>query len=254
MVIFALIGFIAEKKLRLKDFLAIYFIAGAVGAVLFAVLEPNTVLVGASAAVAGLMIPAILIDFKKAFIFMFVGFAALGFVIIPTTSALIIDYQNSLTNTVIDLEDNLIDRTIEKSTVEGTITETVNEMELFAELYQQGNITEQEYNTSVSVLNQEVQNLTEQKTIIEQQETEILQELGGVNQTKTLLEEGIRQENRSKTNTIVHVAGSLVGLFYLAAFRRDILWETQSQVSGLTRWFKRLKKRSKKRTSKKRSK
>ena len=246
MVLFALIGFIAEKKLRLKDYLAIYFLAGAVGALIFAYFEPNTVLVGASAAVAGLMIPAILIDFKKAFLFMIVGFAALGLFIIPTVNSMIAGYQMSLDNQLIDLQDALIDTGVEKTQVDETLTETISEKQIFEELYQQGNISQEEYNSSVSVLNEQVQNLTEKSIEIEEQHNELLQQVGEVNKTKVVLDQGVDEEKRSRTNTAVHVAGSLVGLFYLAFFRRDIIWETESQVSELTRWFGKSKKSSKK--------
>lgn len=254
MVIFALIGFIAEKKLRLKDYVAVYFLAGAVGALIFAYLEPNTVLVGASAAVAGLLIPAMLIDFKKAFLFLVVGFAALGLFIIPTVNSLIAGYQMSLDNQVIDLQDALIDAGVAKAQVDETLNETINEKQVFDELYRQGNISQEEYNSSVSVLNEQVQNLTDKSIEIRQQSSEIQQQVSQVNSTKTLLDQGISEEQRSRTNTAVHIAGSLVGLFYLAFFRRDIIWETESQVSELTRWFGRFKKSSKKPASKKRSK
>ncbi len=253
MVIFALIGFIAEKKLRFKDYAAIYFLAGGVGALIFAYLEPNTVLVGASAAVAGLLIPAILIDFKKAFLFLIVGFLALGFFIIPTVNSLIADYQMSLDNQFIDLQDALIDTSVAKAQVDETLNETIREKQIFDELYQQGNISPEVYNSSVSVLNEQVQNLTDKSIEIEQQHSEIQQQVSQVNNTKTMLDQGISEEQRSRTNTAVHIAGSLVGLLYIAAFRRDILWETDSQVSELTRWFGKFRKSSKKRASKKRS-
>jgi len=106
--IIGLIAFaaIVEKTLSSKDVVAIFVFSGALTVVAFAIFNPHTALMGASAGVSGLMATALILDVKKAL----AGLAILVIVfllIFPAVTNVVEQNESVLTEQKTELEQNL---------------------------------------------------------------------------------------------------------------------------------------------------
>lgn len=200
-----IIGFIAEQKLKGKDLVFIYLLSGAVAAIVFAIMRPETVLVGASAAVSGLIAVAFFVDIKKA-VFGMLIFTLLVFLIGPPLLAYSQSQFELLKNRTTELEQ-------EYNQALGELEEAIRENE-----------TERIENLSIEI----------NKTI---------GELNITTHYQLNVEQGIERERESRTSPWVHLFGALTGLAYIFVFRRDIIWSLPSQLIPPTK--KRKSKRGK---------
>ncbi|MBI1974013.1 rhomboid family intramembrane serine protease [Candidatus Micrarchaeota archaeon] len=188
-------GLIAERKLRLHDFFAIYLLAGAASALLFAALEPSTVIVGASAAISGLLVAAFFIDFRKAILAVPAAIIVSSLVIGPVLDAEISGYYSSLNVSA------------EKLSMELNAT-IVREGEI-GQKFAAGEINRSEYEQLIAAVNESKRNVTEQ--------------LVGALSAKQNIESGKERERESTVSTVSHVFGVLAGFAYLLAFKRDVV-------------------------------
>jgi hypothetical protein len=193
------IGLVAEQKLRWKDYFVIYFLAGAVAAVLFGLMYPDVVLVGASAAISGLIAAAAVVDFKK----------AIAAVIIFSIFMSIVGPQIAIfTKQQLDeLEKQNNQLSLKITDVDQQITVAVkkNDTEAVKRLLTEKNETVKKMNESII--------------------------------RSTNLQEGMQREKGVVTSPLVHLAGTLVGFAYIFAFRRDVLWEMSSQLISRKYWL-----------------
>jgi hypothetical protein len=232
-LLFLVVGIIAETALRPKDFLAIYFLSGAAAAIIFCAVQPNTVLVGASAAIAGIMIAAILIDMKKAAVFIVGAFLVTGIVVIPALNSAISGWHYELNKSATQLKAELNKTEAEKN-------ETLTLIIYVEQQYNAGNISPEEYNLTVKNLSTVLQNITE----TEKKVNESLNLTAGAEQN---IAEGKKREAAAKTSIIIHLTGILAALGYLLAFRRDIIWKVPYQFSMFGPLPRKSKKKSRKR-------
>ena len=186
------LGILAEKKLRFKDYFAIFFLSAAISALVYAMIKPENVLVGASAAVAGLMAAAFMVDIKKAVAAMIL-FSLLFAVITPQVDSFTDNEASILKNKSAELEQNLtvIDQQIADAT---------------------------QQNDTVAV------------QALEYAKNETLQSFNSTVTQQTNIEIGKEREEETETNQIVHLVGAMTGMAYLLLFRRDIIWEMPSQL------------------------
>ena len=186
------IGIIAEKKLRFKDYFAIFFLSAIVSALAYSVVQPNDVLVGASAAVAGLMAAAFLVDIKKTIVAM-IAFSLLVIVITPQVTSFTDSQLSILNNKNMELQQAL---------------DSINQQ----------------------IQNATQQNDTEAVQQLESDKNQTAQDLSNSAEQQANIEAGLQREKETRTNQIIHLVGALTGLAYLFAFRRDIVWEMPSQL------------------------
>ena len=186
------IGIIAEKKLRHKDYFGIYFGSAIISALIFGLLVPKTFLVGASAAISGMLMVAFLVDVKKT-VLAIITTTLIIFIVSPQIS---IYTENSL----LALESQGTD-------LLQSLDETNKELLIAIE-------------RNDSAL---IENLSIQKG-----ETET--KLVGVLKKSQNINAGIAREDDTTSLPLTHLAGALSGLAYLLLFRRDIIWEMPSQV------------------------
>jgi membrane associated rhomboid family serine protease len=218
------VGIIVEQNLGRKHLLAIYFLSGITAAALFVAIMPNAAPVGASAAVAGLVIPACLIDFKKT-IFYIAVFTVVAIVLINGVNFLITQsYLQAKQKTTV-LQEDLNKTTIEKNKT----TAQIVEIEI---KYGKGELPYEEYVASK-------QNLTEKIQTLEKEANETKIELNKTAGFAGAVKYGIDREKATQTSLLVHVIGSLIGLAYLCAFRRDIVLNSGYQIIKFQRWLKR---------------
>ena len=227
------VGLVVEEKLKWKDYYAIYLLSAVLSGIVFIALVPNIVLVGASAAIAGFVIPACLIDFKKTVAYL-VLFSLISVAVAwPIQSSIFSLYSQSKEMST-ELE-QAYNQTVEQKT---QIAQNISALD---DKFNRGEINITDYNQSRTGLVTALDNLTEQEQAVSQK----LDEATG---TVLNLEEGITREQTSQTSLIVHLAGSFAGFGYLALFRRDVIWNSGYQVLRLERWLRRRLRRSRKRT------
>ncbi len=227
------IGFVVEKKLNGKDYYALYFISAVTAGIFFVMLSPNVLLAGASAAIAGFLIPACLIDFKKTIAYILM-FSLASMLIAPVITDAVTGFYGQSRQIGTELETAYNQTVAQKEQVAQNIS-------VLDDKFNRGEITITDYNRSKQELVQIAENLTKQ------QET-VYANLNKTVETVSNLEEGIAREQTSKTSLIVHLFGSFMGLAYISIFRRDIIWNSGYQVLRLERWLKKQLKRLKKRT------
>lgn len=186
------VGVIAEQKLSGKDFLIVYFLSGATSAFIFSLLQPDTVLVGASAAISGLVTTSFIVNIKRSVAGM-IAFTLIVYAVGPV----LMDY-------------------------------TQNQLQF---LSIKTSSLEQAYNQTIEKLNEAIQtNNTEQIQNLTQQANSTFYELNQTSLYKVNLEQGIEREQQSRTSTIVHLIGAFTGLGYIFFFRRQLIWELPDQV------------------------
>ncbi len=186
------IGTIAEQKLSNKDMLIIYFASSLAAAITFTILTPNTVLVGASAAISGLIAAAIVVDVKKT-VLAIVSFSVIVFIIGPPLLAYSQSQLDLLTAQTNDLFQKYND-----TTQQLVIAQQQNDTAAIENLSQQLNDTYYELNASTTVQNN--------------------------------IQEGVDREKSSKTSSLAHIVGALVGFIYMWRIRPDLLWAMPYQI------------------------
>jgi membrane associated rhomboid family serine protease len=192
LILLFIVGAIAEQKLNRKDIIGIYFLSSFAAAITFSLLTPNTIIVGASAAISGLISAAVVADIKKAVVGI-VAFTVLMFLIGPPL------YQYSA-----DQIELLRDKT---SVLEQQLQTTSLQLEMAIE---QNNTVlieqlQEKYDTTYYELNESTM-------------------------AKVNVEEGVEREKRSQTSSLAHIVGAIVGFIYLWRIRPDILWKLPEQV------------------------
>lgn len=227
------IGFVVEEKLNWKDYYALYFISAIAAGIFFVVLSPNVILAGASAAIAGILIPACLIDFKKTIVYLLI-FSLAATIIAPVITDGVTGFYSQSKQASTALESAYNQTTTQKE-------QTAQNISVLDDKFNRGEITITEYNQSKQELVQIVNNLTKQQEIV-------YSNLNKTVATVSNIEEGMTREQTSKTSLMVHLFGSFMGLAYIAVFRRDIIWNSGYQVLKLERWLKNRLRRLKKRT------
>ncbi len=225
MLLLLLVGAICEEKLRKKDYLAIYFASGAAGAVLFSAINPNVALAGASACIAGLMVPAMIINTRRFVLGMILVAVFSTTVMMPVLTVFSESLHQKTVKEYTVLKQEYENVTKEKQELQTIILELNKTEEKVREKLEKGEITEREY--MIIIQNVSLQrNATLAKLAEKEQEEKKVSE--GVNKTLELkenLEQGIEREKRMVTSVLVHALGSVVGATYLLLFRRDILYD-----------------------------
>ena len=186
------IGFIAEKKLRSKDYIVIFFFSAAASAIVYSYMTPNHVLVGASSAISGLIAAGFMVDFKKGLLAVLLS-SLLIYLVSPSITMYTQEHLGVLQNQSAQLEQNI------------------------TQINQAIQVAIQQNNT------QQAANFTEQKQAV-------VQDYSATKKSQTNIEVGVEREKTSTTSPIVHIVGALTGMAYLVAFRRDIIWEMPSQL------------------------
>lgn len=207
LVVLAAAGFVAERKLRLRDFSAMFFLTGAAAAAFFALLEPSTILVGASAAISGILVGAFFIDFKRALVIVPAAIIISSVFIAPAVNSEVAGYYDQLNVTSQHLSIAL-NQTLEREQVLRGQLET-------------GNITVEQFEQESLVINETKKNVTGQ--------------LVSALNAKNNIESGRERERESTVSSLSHVVGVLVGFAYLAAFRRDIVRGVPDQLAFISR-------------------
>ncbi len=195
LLLLVLVGVIAEEKISSKEYYAVFFSSAIIAAVVFALLVPNTILVGASAAISGVLAIAFFVDFKKTIITVLI----FSLVLPPVTSVINTQVQHYYSSLVVEKQ-SLEEK---QKTIEIEISKAVKEN-----------------NTAlVEKLHEE-----KQKIIVEKQKKEAL---------TTAIEEGKEREKQAVVMQVVHVAGALTGVVFLLLFRKDILINIPEQFEDL---------------------
>lgn len=227
------VGIVVEEKLKWREYYSLYFISGISAGLIFAMLSPNSILIGASAAIAGLIIPACLIDFKKtiAYIAIFTVVAVLATFLY---SSVLSETYNSSKTESFKLEQSYNQTVVHKAAVVQNISVLDNK-------FNRGEVNITEYNQTKQALIDRLANISREEIIGYQQ-------MSSSREAVLNLEEGVSREKLSFTSGTAHIFGSLIGLGFIALFRRDIVWNSGYQVLKFERWLKKLRKKSKKRT------
>ncbi|MEM3542943.1 MAG: rhomboid family intramembrane serine protease [archaeon] len=187
LVVFLPIAYIVERKLNFNHFSALFFFSGAAGAIAFETLYPNAYLVGASAAISGLIAVAIFIDLKKSLIALIVSSLAIYFM-----APLLEDYTKQKYES--------LSKDVEK--IENQTKEINKEIEI-----------------AIS------QNKTEEVKVLRKKYAELTSTLNQTINLKVVVGTGIEREKQAKSSVIVHLCGAIVGITYLFSFRQDIIDE-----------------------------
>ena len=192
LILLFIVGVIAEQKLRLKDYFAIYFLSGSIAAIVFSTLVPETTLIGASAAISGLIAVAFIVDIKKALVGVF-AFVVVLSILSPSLNSYTQNQYDYIISKEIELRENysmILD--------ELEYAKFTNDTEKVSELEVQKNQTFEELNTTYS--------------------------------HKTNIEHGMKREEKSHPSPLVHLFGALTGLVYIVLFRNDLINSFLDQI------------------------
>lgn len=135
LIAFALI---VENKLGWKDCIALFFFAGILTAVSYGFLHSDTILIGASAGVSGLIVGAFLLDPKKTFIAAILVVVLLSFVFIPSAQTTLTSYSEKIEEKSIKIAED-INKAVERGETEKAValnkqfTEAKKEIKEFKE-------------------------------------------------------------------------------------------------------------------------
>lgn len=196
------VGAFAERKLKPVDFYSVYLLSAIYSALAFALLEPDTVLVGASAGVAGLMVAAFVSDLKRAVPAVLITVVVLGYVAAPFFSSLISGAQRSLASEGLALSAQL-ERL--NSTLGGA-----------QKALSEGKINESEYNRTAAEVSAESSGAQTR--------------LAETESVRSNIERGYERERATRTSMLVHFIGGIASLAYIIAFRRDLIWQMRSRL------------------------
>ncbi len=229
LVLLVLVGLICEQKLPVKDYLAIYFGSGAAGAIMFSYLNPGIALVGASACIAGLMVPAIIISPRR----MVMGLILVALFSVVLMMPLLGWFSESLHMNAIkqvqQIEQEHENITAEKQFLFTQLIQLNKTEEQAKKQLEEGMITPEEYVMIKENISKQ-KNTTLTKVLEKQQEEkEVLQEKNKTLEIEKNLEQGISREKQMVTSVLVHAVGSMFGGIYLLVFKRDLLYETVSK-------------------------
>lgn len=224
------VGIIAEEKLNIKDYLSIFFISSIVAGIVFHILTPKpVVLVGASSAISGILAASIFIDIKKAVIAIII----FG-IFLQVTSPAVTNYTQSKLKEIQAEGQNITqtyNETIKKRKEIQDILESLkNKLSLLITRCEEGNQTAC---SKIQEVNETKVNKSKQEQIIEEKESNIKQKANQTIINELILEQGIERDRKAQTSSIVHMVGAIMGILYLAAFRKDIIWKMPSQVLPL---------------------
>ncbi len=186
------IGFIAEQKLSSKEYFAVYLTAGAASAIVYGILYPQNYLVGASAAISGLLAIAFIVDIKKTLVAIVIASISISLISSPVHSFTLIEYEK------MQNQQNQIQEKISELNTQIQKAIASNQTEIASQL-----------------------NKTKQNQV---------QRLNKTSTETLVVNEGMKREEHAKTSPLVHLTGAFIGLAYLFLFRRELIWQLPSQI------------------------
>jgi membrane associated rhomboid family serine protease len=147
-----LFAFLLEQKTRSKDTLAIFLLSGVSSAIAFSLFEPKFALLGASAAIAGLMGAATARDPKKAFIALILTPFLIYLVVFPTITFTSDTLRQQLTTAQLKSSDELKTAIMMGQTEKAAqLNATVNSLKREVETITEGEKFERETPTSITI-------------------------------------------------------------------------------------------------------
>jgi len=176
-----ILGYIVEKYLGTKHFLGIYFTSGIGAGILYTYFFPGSWVIGASAAITGILMAAAVVDLKKTMIAFLAIMIIIPGIVFPITDQGIDFLQQERIKEATELKAEAIE-------IEGELDEqqTIEEELLLQELLVQVQNREQE---------------------IEQQKVQV--------------EKGRKTESVTPVSFEIHLLGIFLALAYMVVFKRD---------------------------------
>lgn len=254
MLLLLAVGVIAESRLNGRDYFTVYFVSGAAAAVVFGMLNISNVLVGASAAISGLLMAAFIIDMRKAFFYTLAALLFSSLVALPLAEGAVHYLRGEYSHAESEITESLQAVGNEKLDAEIALTKTSEQIDVLNRDYTSGEISEAEYEASVSAAAMEQAQSAEQLNKLRDAEAELINKLSDTITRKDNLAAGKEREAASNTDVLIHLAGAATALGYMAMFRKDLVWGKQSRRSQSAKSQGRPKRPSRAAYSKRRSK
>ncbi|MCD4740490.1 rhomboid family intramembrane serine protease [archaeon] len=195
MIMLLAIRWVIETKLEKKLLIGIFLFSGILAGLGYALANPHSWVIGASAGVAGMLVAAYLVDVKKTIIVLTGSVLLLSCIVLPLT-----DYTIHQLTTSHEQQLNNTQQEIQK------INETIKQVEkTIQEKQEKGENATQEI--------KQIQNLTKQlnQTIIKKET---------VTTEKETIKEGSEKEKETPASDLIHMLGALFGIVYMLAFKR----------------------------------
>jgi hypothetical protein len=193
------------------------------------------------------------VDLKKSVVAIAAALVLLAFVIQPLLISYVVGTQAGVAAKTIELNDTLKQAALEKNATLAKIAGVNSSLEQAREQLRTGAISNETYAKIASNLTKQYENLTAEVSALGARETTVAASLNTTARLGQSIDEGRQREHLTKTNLFIHLAGAMVGLFYITLVRKDILWSLPSQLSMPAFLSERLR-RSREPDSRKRSK
>lgn len=215
MFVFLALGTVLEQQIDGKHVLGIFLFSGALGGFLYTLVYPTVWVVGASASIVGILVSAVIADFKKTIPLFIASLLLLSGAVLPLTNqgleALYSRKQQAKSEYVQQAE-----------VLNQTKSELTEEISSLKKKIEADNATEEEKKRYKELLNQTKnisQTITEKKEKVEEKEEETED-----------ISEGMETESMTPVSEVLHLFGGFLALLYVALAERKLFYKFKRDI------------------------
>jgi len=210
-IVLFLLGTVLEQKIGGRHTLGIYASAGMLGGLFYALLFPKVWVIGASAAIAGLMVAAYLADFKKASVVIIIVVFLIPNVVIPATENILIGFTEEQVEKRILLIEQ--EEELQKELQQVVVRLKIEDLTLEEKQLLQGK--QEKIASNIQIVKEE------QEEVVEVEQTTI---------------KGIETESVTPVSFEIHLLGVLFAMVYASLFKRSIFTNFKDDIYGIIKF------------------
>lgn len=259
MLAFLIAGIIVERYIGSAELALLYLLCAVVSAAIYLLFFPNVVLIGASGAVAGIIFAGFLFDIRKMVLFSVGAVLIISGIVEPFQTTIygtrtteleqeavfFESLMHNLSENVSRLEEKETELHTELVDIESKINQTEEVINETLGLFEEGNISETEYNqtlenltvlresleTNMSVKEEEAENVSQTREVLGGQVSETNESLGETVKKKSTLVGGKEREEVTGVSHLLHLMSSLICFGYLRIKQRKLVIQSLRRYS-----------------------
>ncbi|MCD6522626.1 MAG: rhomboid family intramembrane serine protease [Candidatus Diapherotrites archaeon] len=208
MLVFLFLGMLLERRIGSKHVLGVYLSSGILAGFLYALIKQHVWVIGASAAISGIILACFLVDFKKAVVILISTMIAIPVFVFPLTDRFLDMMQEEKREKVLRLAEQHEQLQKEIAQIEK----------------QKQNATEEQ---KKEIEKEEIKIMYMINKTVEEQQREVKKEI--------TLSKGRQTEAITPVSFEIHIIGALTSAIYLWFFKREVYTKIMRGLRGIVK-------------------